>query len=174
MSDGENPKPVNVDPRWCVLEFNQKIQGPTKLVRDRIQEALRMYLQPIKSDDPQLDFYTMYKRETVEYDTEYMQKHNEDLNTTLIFVRVWIPSVVIYVDHDFRPVCSPRSAPPLSSTSSPSSSQTLANGRKHTSEQSSSVSTGPFLPTRIPPLLRHGADLPKRSSQPLTSFTQAC
>ena len=41
----------------------------------------------MKNDDPQLDFYTMYKRETVEYDTEYMQKYNEDLNTTLIFVR---------------------------------------------------------------------------------------
>ena len=55
---------------------------------DSIQEALRMYLQPIKNDDPQLDFYTMYKRETMEYDTENMQKHNEDLNTTLIFVRL--------------------------------------------------------------------------------------
>ncbi|KAF9783409.1 hypothetical protein BJ322DRAFT_1070651 [Thelephora terrestris] len=66
MSDEESPKPVNVDPR-C------------------FQEALRMYLQPIKNDDPQLDFYTMYKRETLEYDTEYMNKYNEDLNTTLIF-----------------------------------------------------------------------------------------
>ena len=37
-----------------------------------IQEALRMYLQPIKNDDPKLDFYTMYKRETTEYDGEYM------------------------------------------------------------------------------------------------------
>ena len=45
-----------------------------------------MYFQPIKNDDPKLDFYTMYKRETTEYDTEYMQKYNEDLNTTLIFV----------------------------------------------------------------------------------------
>ncbi|KAF9783427.1 hypothetical protein BJ322DRAFT_1070770 [Thelephora terrestris] len=44
-----------------------------------------MYLQPIKNDDPQLDFYTMYRRETMEYDTEYMNKYNEDLNTTLIF-----------------------------------------------------------------------------------------
>ena len=52
-----------------------------------IQEALRMYLQLIKNEDVQLDFYTMYKRETTEYDTEYMQKYNEDLNTTLIFVR---------------------------------------------------------------------------------------
>jgi len=47
-----------------------------------IQEALRMYLQLIKNNDPQLDFYTMYKRETMEYETEYMQKYNEDLNTT--------------------------------------------------------------------------------------------
>ena len=50
-----------------------------------------MYLQPIKSNDPKLDFYTMYKRETMEFDTEYMQKYNEDLNTTLIFVRFCVP-----------------------------------------------------------------------------------
>ena len=58
-----------------------------------IQDALRMYLQPIKNDDPKLDFYTMYKRETMEYDTEYMQKYNEDLNTTLIFVRALLLSL---------------------------------------------------------------------------------
>ena len=50
-----------------------------------------MYLQPIKNDDPRLDFYAMYKRETMEYDTEYMQKYNEDLNTTLIFVGFGVP-----------------------------------------------------------------------------------
>ena len=58
-----------------------------QLTPDSMQEALRMFFQPIKNDDPKLDFYTMYKRETSEYDTEYMQKYNEDLNTTLIFVR---------------------------------------------------------------------------------------
>jgi len=63
-----------------------------RLTLDSIQEALRMYLQPIKNDDPKLDFYTMYKRETMEYDTEYMQKHDEDLNTTLIFVCPRVPS----------------------------------------------------------------------------------
>ena len=94
MSDGENPKLVNIDPRWYVLEL--KDARTNRLIRDSIQEALRMYLQPIKSDDPQLGFYTMYKRETVEYDTEYMQKYNEDLNTTLIFVRVQIPLVTMY------------------------------------------------------------------------------
>jgi len=66
-----------------------------KLTRNSIQEALRMYLQPIKNDDPQLDFYTMYKRETMEYDTEYMQKYNEDLNTTLIFVRFSVPFITV-------------------------------------------------------------------------------
>jgi len=78
----------------CVshAELNERIY---KLTRDSIQEALRMYLQPIKNDDPQLDFYTMYKRETMEYDTEYMQKYNEDLNTTLIFVRFSVRFITV-------------------------------------------------------------------------------
>ena len=29
----------------------------------------------------------MYKKESTEYDDEYVQKYDEDLNTTLIFVR---------------------------------------------------------------------------------------
>lgn len=64
----------------------RSIMRKNKLTLDSIQEALRMYFQPIKNDDPKLDFFTMYKRETTEYDTEYMNKYNEDLNTTLIFV----------------------------------------------------------------------------------------
>jgi len=30
----------------------------------------------------------MYKRESVEYDTDYVKKYDEDLNTTLILVRL--------------------------------------------------------------------------------------
>ena len=52
-----------------------------------IQDALRTFLQPIKSDDPRIDFYTIYKKEATEYDTDYVKKYDEDLNTTLIFVR---------------------------------------------------------------------------------------
>ena len=63
------------------------IARTNELTPDSIQDALRLFLQPIKNDDPQLDFFTMYKRETMEYDTDYMSNHNEDLNTTLIFVR---------------------------------------------------------------------------------------
>ena len=94
MGDEENPKPVNVDPRWCVLD-GKHTRRTDELTPDSIQEALRMYLQPIKNDDPKLDFYTMYKRETLEYDTEYMQKYNEDLNTTLIFVSFCVPLTTI-------------------------------------------------------------------------------
>jgi len=66
----------------------ESVSKTSKLTGDcSIQDALRMFLLPIKNDDPKLDFYTMYKREATEYDTEYMQNYNEDLNTTLIFVR---------------------------------------------------------------------------------------
>jgi len=51
------------------------------------QDALRSFFQPIKTDDPRVDFYTMYKREATEYDADYVKKYDEDLNTTLIFVR---------------------------------------------------------------------------------------
>jgi len=37
----------------------------------------------------------MYKRETMEYDAEYMQKNNEDLNTTLIFVCCYVPFTAV-------------------------------------------------------------------------------
>ena len=51
------------------------------------QDALRTFFQPVKADDPHLDFYTVYKREAIEYDTDYIKKYDEDPNTTLIFVR---------------------------------------------------------------------------------------
>ena len=93
--DGEgDSKLVNIDPRWCVLEIQDRSKG---LIPGSIQEALRTFLQPIMSDDPQLDFYTVYKRETVEYDTEYMQKYNEDLNTTLIFVRFRVHTLLQHI-----------------------------------------------------------------------------
>lgn len=52
-----------------------------------LHDALRMFFQPIKNDDPRLDFYTMYKKEAGQYDADYVKKYDDDLNTTLIFVR---------------------------------------------------------------------------------------
>jgi len=39
----------------------------------------------------------MYKREATEYDTDYVKKYDEDLNTTLIFVRFPSPALVDYL-----------------------------------------------------------------------------
>ena len=143
-----------------------------ELTLDSIQAALRMYLQPIKNDDPQLDFYTMYHRETTEHDTKYMQKYNDDLNTTLIFVRSIFLRSLYSIDNILRPVCSLRSAPPSSSMSSPSSGQTLVNGPKPSSEQSSSPSTDLLLQMKTLQALQHGTVHLQRSSQPQTSCMQ--
>ena len=138
-----------------------------------LEEALRRYLEPIKYDDPKLDFYTMYKREALEYDTQYMDRHNEDLNTTLIFVRFYVLNLTFCNVHlPLRPVCSRQSAPHSSSTSSPSSSQIPATSPKPTSEQSSLPSTHPFFQTKNPPLPQHGTVPPRRLSRPRASFMQ--
>ena len=133
-----------------------------------------MYFQPIKNDDPQLNFYTMYKRETAEFDTEYMQKYNEDLNTTLIFVCSSFPLIAMRADHDPRLVYSPSSAPPSPSPFSPNSSQTEQNVRKRTSGRFSSVSIHPFPPMKALPLPPHGVAHLRRSSQAWIYCTRAC
>jgi hypothetical protein len=51
-----------------------------------IQDALRLFMPPLKSDEARTDFYTVYKRESIEHDTNYVKKYEEDLNTTLVFV----------------------------------------------------------------------------------------
>jgi len=92
--------------------------GPRVLLtRPSLQDALRTFFQPIKTDDHRIDFYTMYKREATEYDTDYVKKYDEDLNTTLIFVRCVSSAVAIYLTCSHRRVCSLPSARLSSSTS---------------------------------------------------------
>ena len=57
-----------------------------ELMQYSIQDALRLFMPPLKSDEARTDFYTVYKRESTEYDTNYVKKYDEDLNTTLVFV----------------------------------------------------------------------------------------
>ena len=84
-SDNESP-PLQIDPKWYApSHFLARIVVP--LTRRSLQDILRTFFQPIKTEDPRVDFYTMYKRESAEYDMDYVKKYDEDLNTTLIFVR---------------------------------------------------------------------------------------
>ena len=40
----------------------------------------------LPQEDFRAQFYERYRKEAEEYDKEFMKKHDEDLNTTLIFV----------------------------------------------------------------------------------------
>ena len=42
---------------------------------------------PPTTEDLRGRFYERYRKEAEEYDKEFLEKHSEDLNTTLIFVR---------------------------------------------------------------------------------------
>ena len=84
--DEKESPPLQIDPKWCV-QHHPSFVLLTADWASSIQDALRSFFQPIKTDDPRLDFYAMYKREATEYDMDYIKKYDEDLNTTLIFVR---------------------------------------------------------------------------------------
>ena len=88
----EGYPPLQIDPKWCVMHITLIWSLTTQ--RNSIQDALRPFLSPIKNDDARLGFYTVYKRETTEYDADYVKKYGEDLNTTLVFVRCKLIAIV--------------------------------------------------------------------------------
>ena len=139
------------------------------LRRRSFQDALRTFFQPIKNDDPRLDFYAMYKREATEYDTDYVKKYDEDLNTTLIFVRrifsVLLPSLTC----PRRRVCSPRLARPSSSTYIRTSSPIRTSKPQSSFVPSSSPSTTPLSQAKPPPFRLSRKPHPVRSSLSLDS-----
>ena len=102
-TEKESP-PLQIDPKWCVQRL--LFVGSLPLTGRSFQDALRAFFQPIKTNDSRLDFYTMYKREATEYDTDYVKKYDDDLNTTLIFVRPSSPALVKYLTCSCRRVCS--------------------------------------------------------------------
>lgn len=59
MSDGENGNPP-MSTLDGAFGGTGLLGRTNRLTSDSIREALRTYLQPIKNDDPQLDFYTVY------------------------------------------------------------------------------------------------------------------
>ena len=73
----------------------ESLARANELTPHSIQEALRMHPQPTKSDDPQVEFYDIYERETIAYETEYMKQDGEDLGNILIFVGFHFPLITI-------------------------------------------------------------------------------
>ena len=130
-----------------------------------LQDALRTFFQPIKTEDPRVDFYAMYKRESAEYDTEFVKKYDEDLNTTLIFVRYPSSHLANRLIHSCRLVCSLQSAPPSSSTSTRTSNPIPMNNPPPSSVPSSLLSINPLFPARPPPFRPFPQTHQARSSQ---------
>ena len=131
-----------------------------------IQDALRNFIPPIKTGDPRIDFYTMYKRESAEYDTDYVKKYDEDLNTTLIFVRYSSYHLANHLIRSCRPACSLQSAPLSSSRSIRISNPIPTSNPPPSSGPSSSLSTNPpfpAIPTQFRPF--RNAQRAKLSSQ---------
>ena len=116
-----------------------------------IHDVLRNFIQPIKTGDPRVDFYTMYKKEAADYDTDYVKKYDEDLNTTLIFVRYLFSYPVNDLIYSCRPAYSLQSAPPSSLTSIRASNPIPTNKPPPSSEPSSSLSINPPFLARPPP-----------------------
>ena len=131
-----------------------------------IQDALRTYFQPIKNDNTRLDFYTMYKREATKYNTYYVKKYDEDLNTTLIFVCCTSFAPVGHLTQPRRRGCSLPSALPSSSMSTRACDPIRMSNPRLSSAQSSSPSINPLFRMR-PPLFRPPRKiLPQRLSRP--------
>ena len=146
-SEKESP-PLRIDPKWCArLAIIDIVPIAHHRGIPSLQEALRTFLEPIKNEDPRLDFYTMYKKEATEYDTDLVRKYDEDLSTTLIFVRSSSCAHVNKLTKFRRPVCSLPSA--------------------RLSLSTFTTSFNPIPTTNLPDIL-----LPVTSSLPLLSCTQ--
>jgi len=168
-SDKEPPL-LQIDPKWYVSRAT--VQGHQSLNGTSIKDALRAFLPPIKSDDGRLDFYTVYKKEATEYDVDYVKKYDEDLNTTLIFVRCALFALATRLTHPRRLVCSLLSARRSLSTSNRSWRPTRTSNPQRSSAPSSSLSTSPPSLVRTPPPHLSRKILPTTSSQPPDSCMQ--
>ena len=83
---GKESPLLQVDPKWSVRRQTTSL-APLTVEQNSFRDALRSFFQQIRTEDPRLDFYAVYKREATEFDLDYVKKYDEDLNTTLIFVR---------------------------------------------------------------------------------------
>ena len=51
-----------------------------------LHSALKEFFDPLTASDSRTEFFTVYRRESGEFDRDYAGKYDGDLNTSLIFV----------------------------------------------------------------------------------------
>ena len=62
------------------------VRLPLLTSQSSLHSALKEFFDPLRSNDPRTDFFTIYRKEADEFDSDYAKKYDEDLNTSLIFV----------------------------------------------------------------------------------------
>jgi hypothetical protein len=55
-------------------------------LENALRGALKSVLGKVGGSDPRTSFYNKFKEEVAEHDEDLLKRHDEDLNTTLIFV----------------------------------------------------------------------------------------
>ena len=59
---------------------------PLLTSRSSLHSALKEFFEPLRTNGSKTDFFTIYRRESGEFDRDYAKKYDEDLNISLIFV----------------------------------------------------------------------------------------
>jgi len=55
-------------------------------LRRSLHSALKEFFNPLRTNDSRADFFTVYRKESSDFDRDYAGRYDGDLNTTLIFV----------------------------------------------------------------------------------------
>jgi hypothetical protein len=60
-----------------------------------LHSALKEFFEPVKTNDSRTEFFAAYRRESGEFDRDYVGKYDGDLNTSLIFVGDTLPPLSV-------------------------------------------------------------------------------
>ena len=60
-----------------------------------LHSALKEFFEPVKTNDSRAEFFAAYRKESSEFDRDYVGKYDGDLNTSLIFVGDTLPPLSV-------------------------------------------------------------------------------
>ena len=120
----DGPTVVQLDPKWCVyivaIERGPPEYGWHLTPHYSLNSALKEFFDPLRTNNSRADFFSVYRKESDEFDREYTKKYDEDLNTSLIFVSYLISFLRAGTKSKIlRPVCSRQSVQHLLSMYNP-------------------------------------------------------
>jgi len=82
----QEPTPIQIDPKWCAHHIALLSLLSVTDIRSSLHSALKEFFDPLRTNDSRNDFFAVYRRESADFDRDYVKKYDEDLNTSLIFV----------------------------------------------------------------------------------------